>query len=246
MKVVTHSGPNYCHIQPQGEIDARNSDLLEDSLQRAILAGCPNIYLDLENVVYISSAGLGVIISVLKRLEETSTSLIFINVPDSITYVMDMVSLTDYLTFGHAESFDRPQVSRLSVPGHLDQIKIVRDFAKDYLNRINAGDTDQMQTQLVLEELCSNLVRHSFLPGANQNIVVELKTEGKMLEIKVYDKGMPFDPTQHESLGLETLMQMQRKGGLGLRIVKQLSTHIDYYQEGDLNVCKLQRELVLT
>lgn len=246
MKVVTHSGPDYCHIQPQGEVDARTSDLLEDSLQRALWAKCPAIYLDLEKVQYISSAGLGVIISVLKQVEDTETKLVFINVPDSITYVMDMVSLTDYLTFGYPSQFACPQVSRLSVPGHLDQIKIVRDFAKDYLSRINAGDQDQMQTQLVLEELCSNLVRHSFLPGANQNIVVELRTEGKTLEIKVYDKGMPFDPTKHENLSLETLMQQQRKGGLGLRIVKQLSAQIDYYQEGDVNVCKLQRELALS
>ncbi len=245
MKVVTHYGPDYCHIQPQGEIDARTSDLLEESMQRALVEHCPNVYLDLERVQYISSAGLGVIISVLKRVQDTDINLIFINVPDSITYVMDMVSLTDYLTFGHQNEFERPVVSRLSVPGHLDQIKIVREFAKDYLNRINAGLQDQMQTQLVLEELCSNLVRHSFLPGANQNIVVELKTEGNILEIKVYDKGMPYDPTKHESLSLETLMQQQRKGGLGLRIVKQLSTQIDYYQEGDLNVCKLQRELAL-
>jgi anti-anti-sigma factor len=245
VKVITHSGPDYCHIQPQGEIDARTSDLLEDSLQRALVTGCCNIYLDLEKVQYISSAGLGVIISVLKRIEETESKLIFINVPDSITYVLDMVSLTDYLTFGNQNIFERPLVSRLSVPGHLDQIKIVREFAKDYLSRINADDQDQMQTQLVLEELCSNLVRHSFLPGANQNIVVELRLEGKTLEIKVYDKGMPFDPSQHDALSLEELIHQQRKGGLGLRIVKQLSSNIDYYQEGDVNVCKLQRELAL-
>lgn len=245
MKVVTHSGPDYCHIQPQGEIDARTSDLLEDSLRQALDAGCSNVYLDLERVQYISSAGLGVIISVLKDLEETRTRLIFINVPDSITYVMDMVSLTDYLTFGQPGQFDRPVMSRLSVPGNLDQIKNVREFAKDYLSRINAGDQDQMQTQLVLEELCSNLVRHSFLPGANQSIIVELKTEGNILEIKVCDKGMPFDPTQHEALSLEELLAQQRKGGLGLRIVKQLAKTIIYYQEGDVNVCKLQRELAL-
>lgn len=245
MKVITHSGSDYCHIQPQGEIDARTSDLLEDSLQRAVFSGCANIYLDLERVQYISSAGLGVVISTLKCIQETRSNLIFINVPDSITYVLDMVSLTDYLTFGEQNSFDRPVVSRLSVPGHLDQIKIVREFAKDYLRRINAGDQDQMQTQLVLEEICSNLVRHSFLPGANQNIVVELQLEGNILEIKVFDKGMPFDPTKHTDLSLAELMQQQRKGGLGLRIVKQLSTNIDYYQDGDLNVCKLQRELVL-
>lgn len=245
MKVITHSGPDYCHIQPQGEIDARTSDLLEDSLQRAIFSECLNIYLDLDKVQYISSAGLGVIISMLKRIQETKSKLIFINVPDSVTYVLDMVSLTDYLTFGQQESFDKPQVSRLSVPGHLDQIKIIREFAKDYLSRINAGDQDQMQTQLVLEELCSNLVRHSFLPGANQNIVVELRLEGSTLEIKVLDKGMPFDPTSHDALSLEELMKQRKKGGLGLRIVKQLSTSIDYYQDGDLNVCKLQRELAL-
>ncbi|MCP3941786.1 MAG: STAS domain-containing protein [Desulfobacteraceae bacterium] len=55
-------------VQIAGRIDATTADDLEDALLNLLDQGAVNIILDLENTVYISSAGLRVLILVKKQM----------------------------------------------------------------------------------------------------------------------------------------------------------------------------------
>lgn len=58
-----------------GEIDASNSVILDEAIQKLVADGSTSILVDGENLQYISSAGLGVFMSYLEDFQEKEIDL---------------------------------------------------------------------------------------------------------------------------------------------------------------------------
>ena len=243
MKITTRIGPDSCEIIPEGDIDAKTAHLFEDSLRRAVqIAGC-SLIVNCEHVGYISSAGLGVVVSLLKDIQASGGKLVFTNVPDDVLWVLEMVALTDYVDIENNREVNSLNHARLTVPGKAEHLKNIKEFTRDFLKKTSIVGADEFKILLAIEEICTNLVRHSFSPNTTQCIMVDIEREEKQVIIQVRDQGVLFDPSTYKWQNIDELMQARRKGGLGLQIINKIMFEVKYTTDGDWNVTTMTHHL---
>lgn len=81
------------YIQPVGEIDIHTSNQFKKILIDAIDEKQSDLLVDGENLDYIDSTGLGVLISALKKSQEISKEIRVINLKPSIKKLFSLTSL---------------------------------------------------------------------------------------------------------------------------------------------------------
>ena len=69
MQIKTQSDKEFRELQVSGRLDAEWADTLQQAIEDALREGAHSLLLDLSEVVYISSAGLGVLVSAQKQFQ---------------------------------------------------------------------------------------------------------------------------------------------------------------------------------
>ena len=87
----------YCLIQITGDIDTTTSPNLQDALLKELNEGASNFIVDMANVRYISSMGLRVFLSHLKKLQSINGRLLLSGANKLVTDVFEMSGFANYL-----------------------------------------------------------------------------------------------------------------------------------------------------
>jgi anti-sigma B factor antagonist len=99
---AAHPGdePNSWVLVVGGEIDVATSPQLRRELHQLIDQGATSIVLDLSEVTFIDSSGLGVLVGVLKRLREDGgdRALVLAGLQDPVRKVFDITGLSELFT----------------------------------------------------------------------------------------------------------------------------------------------------
>lgn len=98
MEISIQKEQFYITVKPIGEIDAHSSIELDEKLQELIAEGHKYFHLDVCELSYISSAGLGVIISQLDLLNEQQGKLIISGPKEGVMEVFELLGLNQLLT----------------------------------------------------------------------------------------------------------------------------------------------------
>ncbi len=93
---------------------------------------------------------------------------------------------------------------------------------------------DMNNMLIVLDEACSNLVRHAYKEKeGDMRFEIEIRKKGMYLKLK--DKGTPFDWKNFKTPNLNHYVNIGKKGGLGVWIIRKLTDKSDYYSDADGN-----------
>ena len=86
IKLKNDTDADFWEVLVAGELDVSTADEFKEYLHKLIDKGIKNIRLNLENLDYIDSTGLGVIIGILKRIKVENKEIIYIfsNSPFSV------------------------------------------------------------------------------------------------------------------------------------------------------------------
>jgi anti-anti-sigma factor len=77
-------------LAPRGRVDSASSGELEAALLRHLGAGRTRLAVDLGAVEYISSAGLRVLLMLVKKLQGSGGRLVLCAMPDSVRLVFEL------------------------------------------------------------------------------------------------------------------------------------------------------------
>ena len=80
----------------KGSVDSGAVPMIEKQLNAAIGANKRYIAVDLSGVDFINSAGVGVFLSAATMLREKDGDLVFMNVPDEISEILEVMNLDDF------------------------------------------------------------------------------------------------------------------------------------------------------
>lgn len=94
---ITKNG-NSIAIAVEGKLDTTTSPGFEAEVARYLDDDTREIVLDLKDSIYVSSAGLRVILALEKKMETVDGTLRIVNVPDLIMEVFTETGLSDILT----------------------------------------------------------------------------------------------------------------------------------------------------
>ena len=86
-------------IHLNGILNADTSSQLEELLEKLVDTECPRILLNVEQLTYISSAGIGCFIGVIKRIRAKSGDLCFSRADAKVKRVFRLLDMEDFFKF---------------------------------------------------------------------------------------------------------------------------------------------------
>lgn len=90
------------------------------------------------------------------------------------------------------------------------------------------GPRLQNRFEVVFEELASNIIRHGFTQGSDQQIRISVMVDAEALTLVLEDDGRPFDPLARPAPAPLTDLASAPEGGLGIALVTRLAKHLVY------------------
>ena len=99
------------------------------------------------------------------------------------------------------------------------------------------------QCEVALVEAFTNAVRHAHrnLP---QNTPIDLEVEllPNFLEMRIWDRGQPFDLKAKLLQGEQNTSSMEKEGGRGLQFIKKLTDELQYLNLPNRRNCLIMRK----
>lgn len=93
LDISTERRDDICRIVLKGEVDVYTSQQLKQEIVDAVDGGCINLLIDLEQVGFIDSSGLGVLVSGLRRVKERSGTLRLVCTKENILKIFRITGL---------------------------------------------------------------------------------------------------------------------------------------------------------
>ena len=103
MKIDFRTEQGCSLISISGEVDAASALTLDDTIGQAIRQQKGNILLNCLGLQYMSSAGLGVLISYLKQLDDQDRKLILFEVSEPMMNVFSILGLDSLLVMTNSQ-----------------------------------------------------------------------------------------------------------------------------------------------
>lgn len=103
MKVTDQMHDGVCQVDLEGRFDANTAGEVEEFLEAIIGDGNTRIIMNLENVAFVASAGLRVILVVAKKLRADKGDLLIAGLQPSVRKVFEISGLNNVLKL-----FDTP------------------------------------------------------------------------------------------------------------------------------------------
>jgi len=99
------------------------------------------------------------------------------------------------------------------------------------------------QCEVALVEAFTNAVRHAHqnLPK-NTPIDLEVELQPKFLEMRIWDRGEPFDFDAKLIKGEQEAHSMEKEGGRGLQFIKKLTDELQYLNLPNHRNCLIMRK----
>lgn len=98
MKVTAQPADTTLTLALDGELDASSAVVLDTELNKPELLSYKKVLIDCQKLSYISSAGLGVFISHLQRLQDSKVKLVFYNMQEKVFNVFEILGLDSLMT----------------------------------------------------------------------------------------------------------------------------------------------------
>ena len=100
-----------------------------------------------------------------------------------------------------------------------------------------------MPINLALEEVVSNVMLYAYPKEKSGHVLVESWRWENNIFFSISDSGIPFDPTQQETVDTTLSAEERTIGGLGIHLVKNLMDDIQYRREDNKNILTLMKKL---
>ena len=93
LEISSKKFSNYLEVYSCGELDLSNCDKLKEFLNKLFIESQIDIKIDLEKLDYIDSTGLGVLISILKKLKTSNKELYLVNPKQNVEKIFNITGL---------------------------------------------------------------------------------------------------------------------------------------------------------
>lgn len=93
IEITTSASANAFIVSVSGEVDVSNASQLRDELDRALESGSHTVEVDLANVPYIDSTGIGVLVGTAHRAADKNMELVVSNPQRNVERVLNLLGV---------------------------------------------------------------------------------------------------------------------------------------------------------
>src|SRR5579859_1858580 len=137
----------------------------------------------------------------------------------------------------------RRRIYRLEVEAEEVELLTIKDFVQRNCDAAGCTPKETSNIKLALDEACSNIIRHAYRDMPKGKIALEMGIGYKDLRIKVTDFGKSFDFRKAKDPDLNQYVDIGRKGGLGIWLIKRIMDRVDYRSHDGQNDLILYKKL---
>lgn len=124
--------------------------------------------------------------------------------------------------------FKNVRKEEITIPAQMSYLIQVREFIERVGKRYKFDDKIVNSFKLVVDEACTNIIRHGYRDIKNGEITLKAIIRRLNLTIIIIDQGSSYDPRQANTPDLEKYINIGKKGGLGILMMRKLMDDIQY------------------
>ena len=219
-------------------LDTNTAPLLE-AVVEVQLDGITELQFDLEKLVYISSAGLRVLL-LAQKIMNRQGSMTVCNVREEVMEVFHITGFDDIL---HIITRQEKE-GIFCVEAKTDNLQQVLEFIRGELEKLHCPVRILGQIEVAVEEIFVNIARYAYETGVGDaGIQIEIEPDPLRVAITFTDHGVPYDPLQQNDPDTALPADERQIGGLGIYMVKKSMDDVCYdYQDGK-NILTIRKNL---
>ena len=135
-------------------------------------------------------------------------------------------------------------MKELTIEAKTSNIEAVTDFVNEQLEALDCPMKAQMQIDIAIDELFSNIAHYAYNPEIGQATVrVEVIEDPLAVTITFIDNGVPYDPLAKADPDTTLSAEERDIGGLGIYMVKKSMDEIAYEYKDGQNILKIKKNL---
>ena len=135
-------------------------------------------------------------------------------------------------------------MKELNLEATLENVETVTQFVEEQLEAVGCPVKAQMQINIAIDELFSNIARYAYNPETGPATVrVEVLKEPMEVVITFIDNGVPYDPLSQKDPDTTLSAEEREIGGLGIFIAKKTMDTVTYAYENGENILTMIKQI---
>ena len=125
--------------------------------------------------------------------------------------------------------FRKINKEQLRVPAHIDYLAELREFISDIGKKYKLPESMIKSFKLAIDEAATNIIRHAYRDvEETDSITLRVIIRKESVTVCVIDQGKRFDPRNVKEPDLNRYVEIGKRGGLGIFIIRKLMDDIEY------------------
>ncbi|MBR4455397.1 MAG: ATP-binding protein [Solobacterium sp.] len=125
----------------------------------------------------------------------------------------------------------------------IDNLAAAVDFVSDELEDVNCPPAVQMQIELAVDEIFTNVSMYAYAPGTGKVTIGVDIDDGKTVRIIFVDQGIPYNPLKKDDPDVTLSAAERQIGGLGIYLVKKSMDKMEYRYDDSKNILILTKTI---
>ena len=135
-------------------------------------------------------------------------------------------------------------MKELTINATVENIPVVTAFVDEQLEAFDCPMKAQMQIDIAIDELFSNIAYYAYNPDVGPATVrVEVVENPMAVVITFIDNGVPYDPLAREDPDTTLSAEERDLGGLGIYMVKKSMDEVTYEYKDGQNILRIKKNI---
>ncbi|MBQ6900603.1 MAG: ATP-binding protein [Firmicutes bacterium] len=135
-------------------------------------------------------------------------------------------------------------MKELTIDAVIGNIPEVTAFVDEQLEALDCPMKAQMQIDIAIDELMSNIARYAYNPDVGPATVrVEVMEDSMAVIITFIDNGVPYDPLSNEDPDINLSAEEREIGGLGIYMVRKTMDEVVYEYKDGQNILRIRKNI---
>ena len=130
----------------------------------------------------------------------------------------------------------------ITLKAEIANVRALTDWIDAKLEQLACPLKMQMQLDVAIDELFSNIARYAYPDGTGE-AVVQFACENRTVSVTFIDRGTPFDPLALPAPNVSLPASERKQGGLGIFLVRKTMDDVKYRYEAGQNILTIQKKI---
>ena len=125
----------------------------------------------------------------------------------------------------------------------VSELERVLSFVSDLCVRNSIPPEIEYDLNLAMDEIITNVAKHAYPGDGKHQFSLQITLSNEEFVARVEDDGIKFNPLEHPTPDLDAPLEERKEGGLGIFLIRQIMTSVEYQRVAGRNIVTLRKKL---